>query len=232
MLLNCGVGEDSWESLGLQGDPTSPSWKRSVLGIHWKDWCWSWNSNTLATWCEELTHWKRAWCWEGLGAGGGGDNRGWDGWMASRTQWTWVWINSGSWWWTGRPGMLQFMGSQRVRHDWATELNWTDKVTKTVWCWWKNRQNKETDCRTQKYIPINIITCSLTNEESQYNGEEKVFKRIVLRWLEITDKKKKSSSQAFTFNKNHWKWITELNAKCKTLKLLEDNRRKSKWPWI
>ena len=61
MLLNCGVGEDSWESLGLQGDPTSPSWRRSVLGVHWKDWCWSWNSNTLATWCEELTHWKRPW---------------------------------------------------------------------------------------------------------------------------------------------------------------------------
>ena len=67
MLLNCGVGEDSWESLGLQGDPTSPSWRRSVLSVHWKDWCWSWNSNTLATWCEELTHWKRPWCWEGLG---------------------------------------------------------------------------------------------------------------------------------------------------------------------
>ena len=75
-------------------------------------------------WCEELTHWKRLWCWEGLGAGGKGDDRGWDGWMASPTQWTWVWVNSGSWWWTGRPGVLQFMGSQRVGHDWATELNW------------------------------------------------------------------------------------------------------------
>ena len=61
-------------------------------------------------------------CWEGLVAGGEGDDRGWDGWMASPTQWTWVWVNSGSWWWTGRPGVLQFMGSQRVRHDWATEL--------------------------------------------------------------------------------------------------------------
>ena len=58
--LNCGVGEDSWESLGLQGDPTSSSYRRSVLNIHWKDWCWSWNSNTLATWCEELTHLKRS----------------------------------------------------------------------------------------------------------------------------------------------------------------------------
>ena len=86
----------------------------------------SWNSNTLATSCEELTHWKRPCCWEGLVAGGEGDNGGWDGWMASPTQWTWVWVNSGSWWWTGRPGVLWFMGSQRVRHDWATELNWTE----------------------------------------------------------------------------------------------------------
>ena len=69
---------------------------------------------------------EKLWCWEGLGAGGEGDDRGWDGWMASLTQWTWVWVNSGSWWWTGRPGVLQFMGSQRVRHDWMTELNWTE----------------------------------------------------------------------------------------------------------
>ena len=127
MLLNCGVGEDSWESLGLQGDPTGPSQRRSVLGVHWKVWCWSWNSNTLATWCEELTHWKRPWCWEGLGAGEEGDNRGWDGWMASATLWTWVWINSRSWCWTGRPGVLWFMGSQRVGHNWVTELSWSMK---------------------------------------------------------------------------------------------------------
>ena len=62
----------------------------------------------------------------------GTTNRGWDGWMASRTQWTWVWVNSGSWWWTGRPGMLQSMGSLRVGHDWATELNWTDSYSR--WC--------------------------------------------------------------------------------------------------
>ena len=71
-------------------------------------------------------------CWEGLGAGGEGDDRGWDGWMASLTRWTWVWVNSGSWWWTGRPGMLRFMGSQRVWHDWATELNWTENHCR----WW------------------------------------------------------------------------------------------------
>ena len=126
MFLNCGVGEDSRESLGLQGDPTSPFWRRSVLGIHWKDWCWSSISSTLATWCEELIHLKRPWWWERLKAGGEGDDRERHSWMASPTQWTWVWVDSGSWWWTGRPGMLRFMGSQRVGHDWATELNWTE----------------------------------------------------------------------------------------------------------
>ena len=74
---------------------------------------------------NELIHWKRPWCWEGLGAGGEGDNRRWDGWMASPTRWAWVWVNSGSWWWTGRPGVLRFMGSQRPTRlsNW-TELNW------------------------------------------------------------------------------------------------------------
>ena len=103
--LHC--GEDSWASLGLKGDPTSRSWRKSVLNIHWKGWCWNWNSDTLATWWEELTHLKRPWWWERLKAGGEGDDRGWDGWMASATQWTWVWANS--------------MGSQRAGHDCMTE---------------------------------------------------------------------------------------------------------------
>ena len=75
-------------------------------------------------WCEELTHCKRPWCWERLRAGGEGDDGGWDGWMASLTQWTWVWVDSGGWWWTERPDMLWFMGLQRVGHHWETELNW------------------------------------------------------------------------------------------------------------
>ena len=82
----------------------------------------------LATSCKELTHWKRPWCWEGFGAGGEGDDRGWDGWMASLTRWAWVWVNSWSWWWTGRPGVLGYTGLQRVRHDWETELNWASCV--------------------------------------------------------------------------------------------------------
>ena len=123
MLLKCGVGEDSWESLGLQGDPTSPFWRRSALGFLWKEWCWSWNSSTLATSCDELTHWKRLWCWEGLGARGEGDNREWDGWMISPSWWTWVWEISGSRWWAGRPGMLWL--------NW-TELNWTESNAKQM----------------------------------------------------------------------------------------------------
>ena len=91
----------------------------------------SWNSNTLATWCEELTHLKCPWCgkdwrWEEKGM------TGLDGWMASPTQRAWVWVNSGSWWWTGRPSVLQSMGSQRVGHNWVTELtelNWAGKIS-------------------------------------------------------------------------------------------------------
>ena len=85
-------------------------------------------AETPVLWPPHAKSWLigKDWCWERLGAGGEGDNRGWDGWMASRTRWTWVWVNSGRWWWTGRPGVLRFMGSQRVGHDWAAEMNWTE----------------------------------------------------------------------------------------------------------
>ena len=73
-----------------------------------------------------MTHWKRLWCWEGLGARGEGGDRGWDGWIASPTWRTWVWVNSGSWWWTERLAMPQPIESQRFRHDWVAELNWTE----------------------------------------------------------------------------------------------------------
>ena len=121
MLFNC-----CWRRL-LRVPWTARRSNQSILkeispGVLWKEWCQSWNSSTLATSCEEVTHW----CYKGLGAGGEGDVRGWDGWMASPTRWTWVWVNSASWWWTERPGMLQFMGSQRVGHDWASELNSTE----------------------------------------------------------------------------------------------------------
>ena len=119
MLLNCDL-EKTLES-PLECKEIQPVYP-TVLNIHWKDWCWSWNSNTLATWCEELTHLKRPCSWKRLKAREG-DNRGWNGWLASPIRWTWVWASSRSWWWTGKPGMLQSMGSQRVRHNWVTELS-------------------------------------------------------------------------------------------------------------
>ena len=81
-------------------------------------------SRFIHPWCEELTNWKRPWYWERLKTGGEGDDRGWDGWMVSLAQWTWVWASSRSWWWTGKPGMLHSMGLQRIRHDWVTKLKW------------------------------------------------------------------------------------------------------------
>ena len=122
-LLNYGVQEDFWESLGLQGDLTSPSKRKSVLNILWKDWCWSWNSTTLATWWEELTHLKRPWFWERLKAGGEGDDRGWDGWMASLTQWTWVWVNSrvGD----GQGGLACCSPWSHKESDTTEQLNWS-----------------------------------------------------------------------------------------------------------
>jgi len=87
-------------------------------------------AETPVLWPPHVKSWLigKDWCWEGLGAGGEGDDRGWYGWMASLTRWMWVWVNSGSWWWTGRPGVLWFMGSQRVGHDWVTEPNWTESL--------------------------------------------------------------------------------------------------------
>ena len=125
MLLNCGIREDSWESLGMQGDQTCLLQRKSVLTIHFKGWRWNWSSNTLATWCEVLTHWKRPWCWERLKIGGEGVDRGWDGWIASPSQWAWVWVSSGSWWCTGKTGVLR--GSLRVKHDRVTELTKREK---------------------------------------------------------------------------------------------------------
>ena len=121
MPSNCGAREDSWESLGQQGDQTSQSQSNSTLNIHWKDWCWSWNFSFLVIWCEQTTHWKSSWCWERLRAEGEEGVRGWDGCTASPMQQTWTCANSRGWWGTGRTGMLQSMGSQRAGYNWRTE---------------------------------------------------------------------------------------------------------------
>ena len=144
-----------WISL-LREEIKSVNPRKSTLNIHWKDWWWSWSSNILASWCEELTHWKRPWCWERLKARGEWDNRGWDGWMASLTQWTWVWASSGSWWWMGKPGMLQHMGSWRVGHNWETKVNWTEL----------RRKGKAAHCKKGEKWPWSTVpwTWILNNE--------------------------------------------------------------------
>ena len=120
MLLNCGIGEDSWESLGLQGDPTvHPKGNQSLIFIGRTD--AEAETNTLATWCEELTHWKRPWCWKRLKAGGEEADKGQDAWMASPTQCQQFWANPGRQWRTEEPGVLWSMGSQRVGHNLASE---------------------------------------------------------------------------------------------------------------
>ena len=134
---------DSWtESLGLQGDPTSPSERKSILNIHWKDWFWSWNFNTLATWCEELTHWKKILMLEKIAGRSRGGRQRTDDWMGSLTQWAWVWAGSGSWWWTGKPGMLQkgVTNHQIWLSDW-TEPSHKSKqkyILKCPLCTWEN----------------------------------------------------------------------------------------------
>ena len=133
LLSKCDAADNSWESLGQQGDQMSQSSRKSTLSIHWKDCFWSWSSNTLATCFEEPTHWKRPWCWERLRAGGEGSSRGWEGWMASLTQWIWIWANSRRWWRTGKPGVLQFMGLQRVGHYWVTEQQQQPQGKKNFW---------------------------------------------------------------------------------------------------
>ena len=100
--------------------------RKSVLNIHWKDWYWSWSSNSLATWCEELTHWKRPWCWERLKAGEEMDDRGWDGWMASPSRWTWVWVSLGIG--DGQGSLLCCSLWGRKELDMTEWLNWTDTI--------------------------------------------------------------------------------------------------------
>ena len=121
--LNCGVGEDSWCLLDC----------KEIQPVHLKgDQSWVFFGRTDAEtetpilWPPDAKGWLiwKDWWWERLKAGGEGDDRGWDGWMASLTQWTWVWVGSGSWWWRERPGVLRFMESQTVGHNWVTELNW------------------------------------------------------------------------------------------------------------
>ena len=171
--------------------------------FHCKDWCWSWTSNTVTTWCEELTHWKRPWCWERLKAGGEGDDRGWGGWMASLAQWTWVWASSQSWWWTKKPWVLQSIGSQRVRYDWVTELNWI----KTLWY-------RQKDILVDQW---NSIECLEINPHTYHQ-------------LILQRKQENTMEKNCPFNKWYWENWT---ATCKRIKLEHFltlyTKRSSKW---
>ena len=145
--------------------------------------------HSLATWCEELTHWKKPWFWERLKAGEEGANRGWDGWMASPIQWTWIWVNSGSWWWTGGPGMLQSMGSQKVGHDWATELNYF--IFPQSWPWLRSQW------KTQDTVqPLLLCKVWTSTSATLVLGHARIADQILLGFLE--------SSLACVYLRNQW----------------------------
>ena len=137
MLLNLGVREDAWIPWTARRSnqsilkEISPEYLLEGLMLKLK----LQPDETVATWWEELTHLKKPWCWERLKGGVEGDDRRWDGWMASPTRWTWVWASSRNWWWTGRPGVLQSMRSQRVGHYWVTELNWICSSGLCIWAY-------------------------------------------------------------------------------------------------
>ena len=190
MLLNCGAGEDSWRVPWTARRSNQSILKEISPDYSLEGRMLSWNSNTLAIWCEELTHWKRPWCWERLKAGRKGDDRRWDGWMASLTQWTWVWVSSRSWWWTGKPGRLPSIGSQRVRHDWVTEQQtyWW-KASQKQSCLMRNNEWRKHSDRSGK---ICLMTQPLgwdlnAKEEPTVRRFEKMFeaeeKQVQLLWV-------------------------------------------------
>ena len=126
---------------------------------------------------------EKPWCWEGLGAGGIGDDRRWDGWMASPTWWAWVCVDSGSRWWTGRPGVLWFMGLQRVGHDWATELNWG-----------RPRQPKSAEQTNRgKWVPKETIVCVFR----EIHWSPWISTNVCLHDVKLCEKGKKSTTTSY-----------------------------------
>ena len=148
------------------------------------------SSNILTTWCEELTHWKRPWCWEKLKAGGEGDDRGWDGWMASPTQWTWVWVNSWSWWWTGRPGILQSMGSQSWTRlsDWTELTVYLEVLSSEPWGLNKIVREEEVIQHTEAWVHRLLVSTPEQTGFVQKSQVEQDSLRLQSRWsyLNIT----------------------------------------------
>ena len=179
MLLNCGIGEDSWESLGLQEGSNHSILKEISPGISLEGML-KLKLQYFGHLMRRVDSLEKTLILGGIGAGGEGDDRGWDGWMASLTWWTWVWVNAGSWWWTGRPGVLWFMGLQRVGHDWATELNWTElrlqmEASHMATTWWIDKV-----CLSTQWLLsikpngwIHMDTCSYPDLLSERSQREK-----------------------------------------------------------
>ena len=183
-------------------------YKESWAPKKWWFWRWCWRRLLRVPWTARrsnqsilkeispgcsleglmLTHWKRPWCWDRLRAGGAGDDRGWDGWMASSTQRTWVCINSGSWWWTGRPGMLRSMGSQRVGHNWVTELNWSW----THWYVCATGRNENVSCFVES-SSLWPVDCSPPG--SSVHG---ISQARILEWVAIFFSRESSSFRNWT----------------------------------
>ena len=161
MLLNCGVGEDSWESLGLQGDPTSPSWRRSVLGVHWKDWWWSWNSNISVTSHKELTHCKRPWRWGDWGQEEKGTTEGeMAGWHH--------WLDGHEFEWT--PGVCDGQGGLACCDSWGRKesdrterLSWADAYSpQHAFSFWPLARSRATASATAVSLSPNSIALSVS----------------------------------------------------------------------
>ena len=173
--------------------------------------CWSWNSNPLATWCEEPTHMKGPWCWERLKAGGEGDDRGWDGWVASPTPWTWVWVSSGSRWQTGRPGVAAVHGvskSQTGLSDW-TEVNC--RVVQLAWVittgWWYVKGSFT-------HSPCNLqVTSLFARKEKESSFFSPSLRHVCMSWARKTSSKSRCSSNlCVTRNKSWEMWYVTPDA--------------------
>ena len=177
MLLNCGIGEDSWKSLWTARRSNQSTLKNIRPECSLERLMLKLKLQYFSHLMQRTAYWKRRWCWERLKVRGEEDNRGWDGWMASPTQWTWVWVSSRSWWWTGKPGVLQSVRSQRVRHDWATELNWLPslKLYSTFPC---KVVGKVSDCNVGDLVSISGSRRSLGERNGnplQYSCLENVI---------------------------------------------------------
>ena len=144
----------------------------------WKDWCWSWSSNTLVTWYEEMIHWKSPWCWEILKAED--SDRGWDVWNALPIQWTWTWANSGRWWGKVKPDMLQYMGLQRVRHNLATEHQQHALISQSKYIYWRESCKGNWGEMLRNISPYSLMSLLSKNKKVKQKLSSKINVNIIL----------------------------------------------------